>query len=331
MGRIDKSRGQDSTMERRHIHAMLRNIDEYEQVKAKKHPTFKTAQEFYDTRKLCKQNFLKYYRRYLLCHRDIHSLIPHKSGRKFKDSIQYNPEVLEKVQTIRSKGYNRFDICLILKQQNEVDISPSSIYRLMRKLGINKLNPKISEEKRRIVKMNAGDLGHIDIHYVSKGTVKELSDKKLYILGLLDDHTRLCWLEVVESVKAIDVMFASMEAMMRLRMRYGITFKEIMSDNGSEFASKNNDQHPLERMLKFYDIKHRYTKPFRPQTNGKIERFWRTLEDELLSGEQFNTLDEFKQHILGYAIYYNEHRMHQGINNKKPNEMLSSLNADNVH
>ena len=66
MGRIDKSRGQDSTMERRHIHAMLRNIDEYDLVKAKKHPTFKTAQDFYDTRNICKQNFLKYYRRFLI-------------------------------------------------------------------------------------------------------------------------------------------------------------------------------------------------------------------------------------------------------------------------
>ena len=290
MGRIDKSQGQDATMERRHIHAMLRNIDEYDLVKAKKHPKFKLAIEFYEARNLCKQNFLKYYRRFVLCNRDINSLIPHKTGRKFKDSIKYTPEVVEELKAIRSKGYNRFDISLILKQQNKIEFSPSSIYRLMRKLGINKLNPKISEEKRRIVKMNAGDLGHIDIHYVSKGTVKELGDKKLYILGLLDDHTRICWLEVVDSIKAIDVMFASMDAMMRLRMRYDITFKEIMSDNGAEFASRNNDQHPLERMLKFYDIKHRYTKPFRPQTNGKIERFWRTLEDELLSGEQFDTL-----------------------------------------
>ena len=44
-------------------------------------------------------------------------------------------------------------------------------------------------------------------------------------------------------------------------------------------------------MLTFYDIKHRYTKPFSPQTNGKIERFWKILEDELLSGETFETLE----------------------------------------
>lgn len=290
MGRIDRSNGQDATMERRHIQAMLRHIDEYEQVKSKSHPKFRTASAFYEGRFICKQNFLKYYRRYLLNHRNINALIPHKTGRKFKDSLAYTPEVVNAVEEIRNKGYNRFDIAYILKKQNNIELSPSAIYRLMRKLGINKLNPKISEEQRRIIKMNAGDLGHIDIHYVAKGTVKEVGNKKLYILGLLDDHSRVCWLEVIDSIKAIDVMFSTMEAMMRMRMRYDITFKEIMSDNGAEFSSKNNESHPVERMLKFYDIKHRYTKPFRPQTNGKIERFWRTIEHELLSGEEFDTL-----------------------------------------
>ena len=76
-------------------------------------------------------------------------------------------------------------------------------------------------------------------------------------------------------------------------------------------------------MLKFYDIKHRYTKPCSPQTNGKIERFWKTIEEELLAGETFETLEEFKNYIRGYAIYYNEHRIHQGINNKMPIEMIA--------
>ena len=85
----------------------------------------------------------------------------------------------------------------------------------------------------------------------------------------------------------------------------------------------------VEKMLKFYDIKHRYTKPYCPQTNGKIERFWKTLEDELLDGETFETLNEFKDYLLGYVLYYNEHRPHQGIQNKKPAEMLTSFDEKN--
>jgi transposase InsO family protein len=142
---------------------------------------------------------------------------------------------------------------------------------------------------------------------------------------VIDDYSRVCWIEVIDSIKAIDVAFETMDILLKLKERYGIQFQEMMSDNGAEFASKNNPSHPFERMLKFYDIKHRYTQPFRPQTNGKIERFWKTIEEELLLGETFKTLEEFKEHILGYNLYYNEHRLHQGINNKKPIEMTRSL------
>lgn len=323
MGRIDRSEGQDSVMKRRHINAMLHNIEEYELVKNKKHNLFITLEDFYRAKELCRQNFLKYYRRFLLSNRDIESLIPKKIGRKFKDELEYLPEIIDKIKSIRQRGYNRFEISRQLKKNDNIAISPSSAYRLMRKLGINQLNPIIKEEVRRIIKMSAGELGHIDIHYVTGGTVKELSkNNRLYLLGIIDSYSRICWIEVIDSIKSINVAFAAMDIMMRLKERYDIEFKEMMSDNGSEFASKNNPDHPFEKMLTFYNIKHRYTKPFSPKTNGKIERFWKTIEEELLSGEQFETLEDFKRHILGYNLYYNEHRIHQGINNKMPVEMV---------
>jgi transposase InsO family protein len=323
MGWTDRSKSQYQALEGRHIQGLLRHIEEYELVKRKRHEVFAKAQEFYDAKDICKQNFLKYYRRYLLANRNISALIPHKTGRKFKDALKYEPEIIQKVKEIRSKGYNRFDISRLMKKLDNIEIAPTAVYRLMKKLGINRLNPDIKEEKRRIIKMSAGELGHIDIHYISKGTVKETGNKKLYIIGIIDDYSRVCWLEVIDSIKAMNVMFASLEVLMRLKDRYNINFKEMMSDNGSEFASKNNAEHPFEKMLKFYDIKHRYTKPCSPQTNGKIERLWKTIEDELLSGEVFETLEEFKHYIRGYAVYYNEHRIHQGINNKMPVEMVA--------
>jgi hypothetical protein len=119
-----------------------------------------SAQEFYDSKGICKQNFLKYYRRYVSGGRDLSSLIPHKTGRKFKESECFTPEVLERIKESRSKGYNRYDIQQFLKQYENVEISPSSIYRLMKKLGLNRLNPKIKLEHRKIIKMNAGDRSH---------------------------------------------------------------------------------------------------------------------------------------------------------------------------
>jgi transposase InsO family protein len=326
MGRIDRSGGQDATMERRHIQQMLKHIDEYEKVKKKEHSEFKQAQEFYKAKGLVKQNFLKYYRRYMNGNRDINTLIPHKTGRKFKDSIEYAPEVIEKIKELRNKGYNRYDITSILKHRHEIDIPATSVYRLMVKLGINKLNLQIKLEGRRIIKETAGELGHIDIHYITKGTVKELGNQKLYLLGVIDSYSRICWLEPLTSIKSLDVSFTTLDMLMILKSRYGIEFKEILSDNGSEFSSKNNiENHPFEKMLAFLNIKHRYTKPCKPQTNGKIERLWKTIEHELLSGETFDTLDEFKHYIHGYSLYYNEHRMHQGIGLKIPQEMITEL------
>lgn len=323
MGRIDRANGQDAVMERRHIQAMLNNIGGYELVKSKKHPEYITATEFYEGAGVCKQNFLKYYRRFINANREIASLIPHKTGRKFREELAYSKELIEQLKEIRAKGFNKYDLQIKLRSKLGIEISPSTIYRyrLMKKLKINRLNPRIKEEKRKIIKMYAGEMGNIDIHYVAKGTVKEVGENKLYILGLIDAYSRICWLEVIDSIKSIDVMFSTMGILMRLKDRYDIQFKSIMSDNGSEFSS-NNEDHPFEKMLNFYEIKHIYTKPCRPQTNDKIERFWKTLEDELLSGEQFETLEEFKEYILGYVIYYNEQRLHQGINNITPIQML---------
>ncbi len=171
--------------------------------------------------------------------------------------------------------------------------------------------------------MSAGELGHVDIHYVTKNTVKEFPGKNFYLIGVIDSYSRVCWLEVIDSIKAINVAYAATDILLNLKARYNIEFKEMMSDNGAEFSSRNNPQHPFEKMLNFYNIKHSYTKPFSPKTNGKIERFWKTIEEELLSNEQFETLEEFKRHIRGYSIYYNEHRMHQGINNKMPCQMIN--------
>lgn len=323
MGRIDRSKGQDATMERRHIQQMLRYIDEYEQVKQGKHLEYQYAQEFYEGNGILKQNFLKYYRRYIQAGRRMEALIPHKTGRKFKESLNYAPLVIQKIEELRKKGYNRYDIASILKERHEIILSGSSIYRLMKKLGINQLNPTLKQETRRIIKTLAGELGHIDIHYVAKGTVKECKTQKLYLLGIIDAYSRICWLEVLTSIKSLDVSFSALDILMLLKNRYGIEFKEMLSDNGAEFSSpKNIENHPFEKMLSFLGIKHRYTQPCKPQTNGKIERFWKTLEHELLSGETFETMEEFKHYIRGYCVYYNEHRMHQGIQLKIPSEML---------
>ncbi len=85
-------------------------------------------------------------------------------------------------------------------------------------------------------------------------------------------------------------------------------------------VSKKKDNHHFERMLVELEVKHRYTRPYRPQTNGKVEIFWRTIEEDLLHETTFDSVDELKEELLQYLYYYNQERPHQGIGGITPVE-----------
>lgn len=102
-------------------------------------------------------------------------------------------------------------------------------------------------------------------------------------------------------------------------------FKEILTDNGSKFANgkqtKNKDNYPFERLLQELNIKHRYNKPYYPQTNGKMERIWRIIDEELLNDMVFKNKEHLKEEIMKYN-HYNEYRQYIYLNNKTPKEYL---------
>jgi hypothetical protein len=66
---------------------------------------------------------------------------------------------------------------------------------------------------------------------------------------------------------------------------------------------------------------------YRPQTNGKMERFWKTVEHELLAEQVYDSLDHLKEELFNYMLYYNHLRYHQGIN-RKPFQSLSVLSSN---
>jgi len=178
--------------------------------------------------------------------------------------------------------------------------------------------------RRQIIKKKAGELGHMDCHYLPKGLIKD-SSKRYYLVALIDSCTRVAWAEVVEDIKSLTVMFCGLRLINLIKLRYDIQFAEVLTDNGPEFGSgphtKNKATNPFERMLSELGIKHRYTKPYRPQTNGKVERFWKTLKEDLLEDMVFDSLDHLKDELEQYILYYNEIREHQAIEGKTPAQM----------
>ena len=172
-----------------------------------------------------------------------------------------------------------------------------------------------------------GELVHIDCHQLSKGITIANADKTYYLLGMLDGYSRVAWVEVLEDKKALTVMFAALKSLNILNKEYKIEVESILSDNGAEFGSgpstKNKDQHPFERLLMEMDIKHLYTKPYCPQTNGKIERFWKTLKEDFIEDALYENLEDLRNELLEYLVYYNGYRPHSAINGLNPKQMLN--------
>ena len=322
-----RNNSKDRTIERNYVQKWRFLIREYELVKAKKHPSFRFAQDFYKFHGTSRQTFAKYYNRYLEGSSDL-SLLPLKRGPRWK-SRRTLPFIEQKVLELRQKGINRYEIYGILQPILKSHTpAPSTIYAISRRHNLNRLTKPMEQSKRKIIKTRAGELGHLDRHHLSKDLVLG-SRQRYYLVSLLDSCTRLAWAEVVEDIKSLSVMFAALKSINLMNAEYGVRFEAILTDNGPEVASHGKkDQHPFERMLMELGITHRYTRPYRPQTNGKVERFWRTLNEDLLEETTFESVAELKDELMQYLLYYNTERPHQGLGGKTPLQSLQDLSTN---
>lgn len=317
-----RNNNDDLTLKRNYLQKYQFLIKEYELVKANSHPKYRFVQDFHESNGTDRRSFLKYYNRFKQSGK-IDDLLPQKRGPKWK-SRRPLPYIEQKVISLREQGNNKYEISCILKPKlKQFTPSPSGVYNITKRYGLNRLTPKMQANKRRIIKTKAGELAHIDTHYLPKGIVSTEPKKRYYLYGIIDSCTRVAWVELTEDLTALTTMFAGLRSFNILSGHYNIKFKEALTDNGPEFGqkqSKSKNNHAFERMLEELEIKHRYIRPYRPQTNGKIERFWRTIEDDLIRETYFESKAHLKEEILQYLYYYNQERPHQSLNGKAPNE-----------
>lgn len=311
----------DETLIRNYLQKYQFLIAEYELVKAKKHPRFRFVSDFYRAHQTSKQTFLKYYNRFKTTG-DLASVLPGKRGPKWK-SRRTLPFIEQKVLAQRAKGNNRYEIFNILQPVLKSHTpKPSTIYAICRRHGTGRLTTPMKQNKQRIIKTKAGQLAHIDTHYLAKGIICGDSSR-YYLLGIIDACTRLVWVELIRDLSALTVMFASLKSLNMLSGEYEIKCAELLSDNGPEFGRKTTKattkaNHPFERLLQEMQIKHRYIRPYRPQTNGKIERFWKTIEEDLFEEMCFDSYEHMQKELTEYLYYYNHERPHQGIGAQTP-------------
>jgi transposase InsO family protein len=162
-----------------------------------------------------------------------------------------------------------------------------------------------------------------------KGYFRLLNKEICHPLTITDDHSRynIC-LDACKNQQEITVK----QALINVFRRYGLPYK-ILADNGSPWGTTGNDSvdglrsySALEKWLIQLNIKLIHGRPYHPQTQGKEERFHRTLKQELIDYEQFRNLEHCQERFNKWRDKYNCIRPHEAINFKTPAELYSPSN-----
>lgn len=192
-------------------------------------------------------------------------------------------------------------------------ISLSSVRRILRRHhcfdGARK--PRVRRDNpRRPQASTPGELVQTDtIHHVDPKT-----GRRLYYYTVIDIHTRLAYVKVATRILPGIAVSAVLEA----RQAFGFPFSMVQADNGPEYGRY------FEQQLQRADIRTRHSRLHRPNDNAHIERFNRTIQTECI-GYYWRVsvpLSRQKQKLSRYLDYYNNERIHLGIQLRTPSQML---------
>jgi transposase InsO family protein len=135
----------------------------------------------------------------------------------------------------------------------------------------------------------------------------------------IDDATRLAYVEVLPDEKATTAV-AFLRRAVAFYERHGVTIERVITDNGSPYVSAVHAT-----ACRALGVRHLRTRPFRPQTNGKAERFIRTMLDRWAYGAIYRSSSERTAALDGWLHHYNHHRPHSAIGREPPITRLNNL------
>jgi len=212
-------------------------------------------------------------------------------------------------------------------------LARSTVGLVLRRLGLNhldRLEPRpvaIRYERER-----PGELVHIDIkslgrfkragHRVTGARIEHNRGRGIgweHLHVAVDDASRLAYTEVLPSLGKEDAS-AFLERALGWFGRLGVTVERVMTDNGSAYSSRLFAQ-----TIQAAGVRHLRTRPYRPQTNGKAERFIQTTLREWAYAQPYQTSEHRKLAIGPWTDAYNLQRPHSGIGGKTPFQKLTNL------
>lgn len=206
-------------------------------------------------------------------------------------------------------GYRRIAYCGL--DENVFAVSPTSVYRVLSKTGLlNKWKGVRRSGKGSGYRQPAAphQQWHTDIKYINfQGTF-------LFFISVMDGYSRyILHHELRKTMTEFDVQIT----LQRAHEKYPDAKPKVISDNGSQYISKD-----FQLFLREVGFQHIKTSPFYPQSNGKIERFHRSLEDECVRTNSMINLDDARRQIAKYIEHYNNRRLHSALFYLRPIDFI---------
>jgi len=206
------------------------------------------------------------------------------------------------------EGYRR--LCYMMMDDDIVAVSPSSVYRVLNRNGLlNRWNSKPSKKGTGFVQpLKAHEHWHIDISYIN------ICGTFYYLCSILDGFSRYIvhW-EIRESMKESDVEII----LQRAREKFPDAAPRIISDNGPQFIARD-----FKDFVRICGMTHVKTSPHYPQSNGKLERYHRTLKSDCIRVSSPLSLEDVQRVVSDFVAHYNNKRLHSSIDYVTPLDKL---------
>ena len=220
----------------------------------------------------------------------------------------------------------------------QLNLRRSTVAAVLHRRGLSRL--KMLDPKapvRRYEHAAPGEMIHIDVKKLARFRVaghRATGQRRKDSSGIgweyahvcIDDYARVAYVEVLENERQ-ETAVAFLRRAVHWFQRFGITIRRVLTDNGSCYKSKL-----WRKVCDGLDIRVKKTRPYRPQTNGKAERFIQTMIREWAYGRAYTSSDERRRALPAWLTHYNEHRNHGSVDNRPPISRMPGVNnAHGIH
>ena len=217
-------------------------------------------------------------------------------------------------------------------------ICHSTVWKVLKRAGISRPPRTVREPANRYEWPCPGDLLHMDTSEYARfqrpghrltgdrtSQDRRHRDGIDYVHAIIDDHSRLAYAEVHPDQRATTVA-GFLERALSFFAAHGIVPKRLMTDNAWIYV-KSRD---VRQLLTAHEIRHLTTKPYRPRTNGKVERFHQTMAREWAYGLLYNSHHDRAAALPHWLNHYNTTRPHSSLGGQPPISRVHNVRGQDI-